>query len=97
MGEHLFSVTLITLFMFFWIDIFRSWYVKFLTRRRVAKKTIDNLMRILWSILALVFWYTLMHRGMPEEFDITHFSYALFIFSLYGLLRAFWPGKSEGK
>ena len=97
MGEHILSVTLITLFMFFWIDIFRSWYSKFLTRRGMTAKTIDNLMRILWIILTTVFWFTLLHRGMPEEFGITHFSYTLFIFSLYGLLRAFWPGKSEGK
>jgi len=89
MGEHLFIVTLITLFMFFWIDIFRSWYIKFLTRRGVSEKIIINLMRILWLILTAVFWYTLLHRGMPKEFGITHFSYTLFIFSLYGLLQAF--------
>ena len=95
MGDHLFIVTLVTLFMFFWIDIFRSWYIKFLTGRGVSEKIIKNLMRILWLILTSVFWYTLLYRGMPEEFTITHFSYALFIFSLYGMIKAFWPQRKR--
>lgn len=88
MGQHLFVVTLISLFMFFWIDVFQSWYVKFLSKRGMSSKRIAAMIRILWAILTLVFWYTLLHRGMPAEFTITHFSYTLFIFSLYGLLRS---------
>jgi hypothetical protein len=86
-GDYLFVVTALTLFMFFWIDIFRSWYVKFLTRRGVSATTIRTMMLILWVTLTLVFWYTLLHRGMPEEFTIGHFAFALFIFSIYSLFR----------
>lgn len=88
MGEHLLIVTVMTLFMFFWIEIFQTWYKKFLSKRGMSEKRVRSMLRILWVILALVFWYTLLHRGMPTEFTITHFSYTLFIFSLYGLLRS---------
>ncbi len=87
MGEYLFVVTALTLFMFFWIDVFRSWYVKFLSRRGTSAKSIRILMLIFWVTLTLVFWYTLLHRGMPKEFTIGHFAFALFIFSMYGLIR----------
>ena len=88
-GDNLFIVTVLTLFMFFWIDIFRPWYIKFLTKRGLSEKSISTMMRILWVILTIIFWYTLLHRGMPDEFTITHFTYALFIFSLYGLIKSF--------
>ncbi len=89
MGEHLLIVSAITLFMFFWIDIFRKWYARFLLQRGMSPAAVNSMMRILWIILAIVFWYTLLYRGMPAEFNITHFSFTLFIFSLYGLLRGF--------
>jgi hypothetical protein len=89
MGKHLFVVTLISLFMLLWIDVFKSWYTKFLAQRGISSKSINTLMRILWVILTMVFWYTLLHRGMPEEFSITHFSFALFVFSFYNLFRSF--------
>lgn len=87
MGEYLFIVTALTLFMFFWIDIFQSWYIKFLTRQGLSAKKIRTMMLILWVVLTIVFWYTLLHRGMPAEFTIGHFAFALFIFSLFGLLK----------
>jgi len=93
-GDHLFVVTAITLFMFFWINLFRKWYGGFLRKRGLSESSITNLMRIFWVIMTTIFWYTLLHRGMPSEFTITHFAYALFIFSLFGLIRAFWPRKS---
>ena len=88
MGEHLFVVTLVTLFMLFWIDVFRSWYTRFLEKRGMSARNIRNMLRIQWAVLALIFWYTLLHRGMPEELSITHFAFSLFVFSLYGLLRS---------
>ncbi len=87
MGEYIFVVTILTLFMFFWIEIFRSWYIKFLTQRGVTPETIRAMLLILWVILAIVFWFTLLHRGMPTEFTIGHFAFALFIFSLFNLVR----------
>ncbi len=89
MGDHLFVVTLVTLFMMFWIDVFRNWYRRFLSKRGMSERNIRNMMRIQWVILAIIFWYTLLHRGMPPEFNITHFSFALFVFSLYGLIKLF--------
>lgn len=88
MGDYLFVVAALTLFMFFWIDLFQSWYSKFLTRRGLAPQTIRTLMLIFWVVLTLVFWYTLLHRGMPDEFTIGHFAYALFIYALFHLLKA---------
>ena len=79
--------------MLLWIDVFRRWYGKFLTSRGLSEQSINNMMRIFWVLLTLVFWYTLLHRGMPDEFSITHFAYALFIFSFYRLLKAFFVRK----
>ena len=89
MGKHLFVVTLISLFMLLWIDVFRRWYVKFLAQRSISAKNINTMMRIFWVMLTLVFWYTLLHRGMPDEFSITHFAYALFVFAFYNLATSF--------
>ncbi len=89
MGKHLFVVALISLFMFLWIDVFKKWYVAFLQRRSMPARSITTMMRILWVILTLIFWYTLLHRGMPKEFSITHFAFALFVYSLYNLLVSF--------
>ncbi len=96
MGEHLFVVSALTLFMFFWIDVFRKWYARFLMRRGMSRRNVNSMMRILWIILAILFWYTLLHRGMPAEFNITHFSYTLFIFSLYGFLREIFFRRGNG-
>lgn len=95
MGKHLFVVTAMSLFMLFWIEIFQTWYKKFLSKRGMSPDRIRSMLRILWVILTLVFWYTLLHRGMPVEFTITHFSYTLFIFSLYGLLRTFYKREKK--
>jgi len=97
MGENIFSVTLITLLMFFWIDIFRNWYIKFLKKRGVPERALRLAIRALWIILTMLFWYTLLQRGLPEEFTFVHFAYPLFIFSLYGLLRSFIFPKKEFK
>jgi len=95
MGTHLFVVSLLTLFMFIWIDVFRRWYFLFLRRRGMSVKSSNAMLRIFWVLLTMVFWYTLLYRGMPEEFTITHFAYALFVFSFYGLIRSFFRKSSH--
>jgi len=89
MGKHLFVVSFLTLFMFIWIDVFRRWYFLFLRRRGMSVRSSNTMMRIFWVLLTMVFWYTLLQRGMPKEFSITHFAFALYIFSFYGMLRSF--------
>lgn len=89
MGKHLFVVSFLTLFMFIWIDVFKRWYLFFLRKRGVSARNRNAMVRIFWVILTTVFWYTLLQRGMPKEFTITHFAFALFVFSFYCLGRSF--------
>ena len=89
MGKHLFVVALISLFMLLWIDVFKRWYGRFLARRGMSLKNINTMMRIFWVILAMIFWYTLLHRGMPTEFSITHFAFTLFVYAFYNLIASF--------
>jgi len=88
-GEHLFTVLLLTLFMFFWLDVFWNWYEKFLARFGFTLPLIKLFKRIFWLLMTIIFWFTLLHRGFPKEFTITHFAFALFILCLYNAIKSF--------
>ena len=88
LGQNLFVVTFLSLIMFYMIDWFSRWYPTYLDRFYRSAIFKRNLLRIWWAILAALFWFALLRKSMPDEFSITHFSFALFIFSLYRLLKS---------
>ena len=88
MGEKLLSVSLMTLLMLFAIDGFNRWYGTFIRRRSVTERMRRSVLTVFWVLLATLFWFTLIRNGLPEEFTITHFSFALFIYSLFGLIKS---------
>lgn len=88
MGDKLFIVTVLTLFMFLGIDWFTNWYNKFLTNSITTLKYRTTLLKLVWAISALIFWIALLKKAMPESFTISYFLFALFIFSLFGLLKS---------
>ena len=88
MGEKLLSVSLMTLLMFFAIEWFYKWYGLFLSRRPLTEKLRRSVLRVFWVLLSTIFWLTLSRNELPDEFTITHFSFSLFIFSLFGLLKS---------
>jgi hypothetical protein len=71
------------------IDYFVKWYRKFLAKRNISKEVTLQLLKIFYALLAIIFWYALVRRGMPKEFTITHFAFTLFVYSAFRLLVAF--------
>lgn len=88
MGEKMLSVSLMTLVMFFAIDWFVRWYNSFLQKRALDKRFRTLLIRLVWIISALLFWSAMFKKGMPHGFTITHFAFALFIFSVFGFVKS---------
>jgi len=88
MGDKLFVVTALTLFMFLGIDWFSRWYDNFLTNSVVSSKYRKTLLKMVWAISATCFWIALFKKAMPDSFSISYFLFALFIFSLFGLIRS---------
>jgi hypothetical protein len=87
LGEKLLSVTIMTLFMFLGIDWFVRWYKKFLSRSVLNDQFRKIIIRLVWIISATIFWFTLYRGALPQSFTKTHFAFALFVFSIFGLLR----------
>ena len=87
MGDKLLSVTLMTLLMFLGIDWFARWYDKFLQKSVMSFKFRKLIIRFVWVISATLFWIALYKKAMPDVFSMTHFAFALFVFSLYGLFK----------
>jgi hypothetical protein len=94
LGEKLLVVSILTLVWLALIEWFSRWYALFL-RPRVNTIVRSTLMKIFWALLTIIFWVTLIRRGLPSEFDITHFSFALFVYSLYRLIRSLVTKKSD--
>ncbi len=89
MGENLISTLLIALGLFVGIDFFVDWYRQFLQRRRLPPTYQRSILQIMWVLLALLLWNALYRKFMPASFDGSHLLFALFIFSLRGMLLAF--------
>jgi len=89
MGEHILSISLLTLFMFFWLDVFWKWYNTFLLKIGFDHHVIRFAKRLFWTVMALIFWFTLINGELPEQFTLGHFAFALFIYSLYQTIRSF--------
>lgn len=88
MGDKLFVVTFLTLTMFLGIDWFSRWYDKFLANSIITSKYRKTIVKLVWAISATIFWVALFIKAMPESFSISYFLFALFIFSLFGLLKS---------
>jgi hypothetical protein len=95
MGKYFLIVTLLILFLLAWMDVFLKWYPRFLERRGASAELKLTLQRIFWLVMAILFWHTLLQRGMPEEFSITHFAYTLFVVSIYGVIKSFFNRKNS--
>ncbi len=88
MGDKLFVVTALTLVMFLGIDWFSRWYDRFLTNSSITTNYRTTLVKLVWAISAVIFWIALLRKAMPESFSISYFLFALFIFSLFGLIKS---------
>lgn len=91
MGLKILSATFGGLVLLITVDLFMAWYGAFLRRRGIPGRLATMFRRLLWALLALLFWSALLRFGMPEKFSSSYFLFALFVYSLRGLLVAFFP------
>lgn len=91
MGLRILSVTVGALILVGTVDFFSHWYGHFLTRRPITNQLRILLRRTFWAVFAVTFWLALLNYGLPEQFDTTHLLFALFIFSVRGLILSFFP------
>ena len=84
MGDNLFMILSGTLFFILATELFSNWYRKYLVRRKFPVSIRRSMEKIKWVLLSLVFWNLLYRRSLPDEFDLSHLLFALFIFSLRG-------------
>jgi len=93
MGLKILSATLGGLVLLVTVDLFMAWYTAFLRRRAVPARLATMLRRLLWALLAFLFWSSLIRYGLPDRFTSSYFLFALFVYSLRGLIIAFLPPK----
>ena len=96
MGLRLLVVVIASLILIFLIDIFISWYEKFLRYRFSNDRIILQIKRLVWIILALLFWMNLSARRMLSSIDISHLLFVVFIFCVYGFLVTFYKKRTNG-
>lgn len=95
MGAKLLSITLGSLVVIGFIDLFTFWYANFLKRWMPNIKIRILLGHLVWAILALSFWRTLYHQHFPETFTLTYFFFVLFIYSVRGLIDSLIKGRHQ--
>lgn len=88
MGLRLLSMTLASLLMLGFIDTFINWYRQFLDRRLPFPNMKPVLIHFIWVILAILFWLHMYYRRIPA-FDMSHFLFVAFIYSVKGLITSF--------
>jgi hypothetical protein len=95
MGKNLFSVLALSVLIVAAIEWFMNWYAGFLARRLTSSELGQRIKQLFWVLLALLFWNSLYRLALPESFDLSYFLFALFIFSLRGLVMSFFIRKEK--
>lgn len=93
MGDYLFVTLFSTLFILLAVDLFARWYQTFLSRRSLPVHVRSFIIQAMWVLLALLSWNALYRKFLPIEFDASHLLFALFIFSLRGLILSLFEKK----
>lgn len=88
MGAKLLSISAGSLVLIWSIDLFTSWYARFLERWMPNVKMRTLLGQLVWAFLAVIFWNVLYHSYLPESFSPTYFFFVLFIYSVHGLIAS---------
>ncbi len=95
MGLQILVVVLASLILVLATDLFLSWYLRYLKARFSNPRLLRQVVRLIWAILALLFWMNLSARRMVPDLNLSHLLFALFIYSLRGLMVTFYPGRSK--
>jgi hypothetical protein len=94
-GKNLFTVTLCSLLLLGVIDVFVSWYKKFLSRWMPNYHIRVLLIHSVWALLAILFWNTLYRNHLPDSFSLTYLFFVSFIYSVRGLAESFIKGRAQ--
>lgn len=89
MGAKLLTISIASLALIWFIDFFTHWYAKFLKRWMPNKEIRVLFGHLVWAVLAIIFWYTLYFKHLPETFSTDYFLFVLFIYSVRGLIESF--------
>jgi len=96
MGLRLLVVVTASLILIIAIDLFIGWYEGYLRYRFSNDRVILQIKRLVWIILALLFWMNLSARRLLPSIDMSHLLFVLFIFCVYGFLTTFYRRQSGG-
>ena len=97
MGLRLLVVVAASLILMILIDLFVGWYGGYLRYRFSNDRIILQIKRLVWIILALLFWMNLSARRLLISIDMSHLLFVLFIFCVYGFLTTFYRKRTEGR
>lgn len=95
MGANLLIISVGSLVMMWFIDFFISWYARFLSRWMPDFRIRVLLGQLVWALLAVIFWYTLYSRHLPDLHNPTYFFFVIFIYSVRGLVDSLIRGRQQ--
>lgn len=70
------------------LDLFGRWYQFYLERFNLDPRLVRLAIRLLWVIMAFLFWQALVSRHLVAGLSLSHFLFALFTYSLYRLIQS---------
>lgn len=97
MGAKLLTISAGSLVLIWSIDLFTSWYDRFLERWMPNVKIRILLGQLVWAFLAIIFWSVLYRNYMPVSFSPTYFFFVLFIYSVHGLIASLIKGRRKNR
>ncbi len=95
MGATLLVISVGALLMMWFIDFFTSWYARFLSRWMPYPRIRVLLGQLVWALLAVIFWYILFTRHLPDLHNPTYFFFVIFIYSVRGLVESLVKGRKH--
>jgi len=90
LGGSILSTTLVSIFLAGAIDIFSTWYLNFLKKRKIRPDLICFIIRSMFVLLAYLFWRAFIHDIETHSLSSTHFFFALFVYCMYRLIASFY-------
>lgn len=93
MIDRFLLITLGSLLVITFIDLFHLWYVRFLEKRMPDLLLRRRLRQLVWAMLAVSFWTALRLVATPDQHSFLTFLFVLFIYSVRGLIFSFLPSR----
>lgn len=95
MGTNLIIISVGSLLIMILMDFFTRWYAGFLKRWMPHFRIRVLLGRLVWTILAVTFWWTLYRNHLSELLSPASLFFVLFIYSVRGLIISLFRDRGE--